>query len=112
MQSNMDRLILAALEEDIPTEDLSTNAIIIRYTKGRAELLCKQDGIIAGLEVFARTFALLDDTTEVIFHCQDGDAVQSGELLAEVIGDIRVILSGGRHQAGCCCCAGICLFCA
>ena len=96
MQSNMDRLILAALEEDIPTEDLSINAIITGYTKGKAELLCKQDGIIAGLDVFARTFALLDDTTEVIFHCQDGDAVQSGELLAEVIGDIRVILSGER----------------
>ena len=96
MQSNMDRLILAALEEDIPTEDLSTNAIITGYTKGKAELLCKQDGIIAGLDVFARTFALLDDATEVIFHFQDGDAVKSGDLLAEVIGDIRVILSGER----------------
>ena len=96
MQSNLDRLILAALQEDIPTEDLSVNAIITGYTKGKAELLCKQDGIIAGLEVFARTFALLDDTTEVIFHCQDGDAVKAGELLAEVFGDIRIILSGER----------------
>lgn len=96
MQSNRDRLILAALQEDIPTEDISINAIFTDYTKGKAELLCKQDGIIAGLDVFARTFALLDDKTEVIFHCQDGDAVQSGELLAEVIGDIRVILSGER----------------
>ena len=67
MQSNRDRLILAALQEDIPTEDISINAIITGYTKGKAELLCKQDGIIAGLDVFARTFALLDDTTEVIF---------------------------------------------
>lgn len=96
MQSNLDRLILAALQEDIPTEDLSVNAIITGYTKGKAQLLCKQDGIIAGLDVFARTFALLDDTTEVILHCQDGDTVKSGELLAEVIGDIRVILSGER----------------
>lgn len=96
MQSNRNRLILAALQEDIPTEDISINAIFTDYTKGKAELLCKQDGIIAGLDVFARTFALLDDKTEVIFHCQDGDAVQSGELLAEVIGDIRVILSGER----------------
>ncbi|MDK2780875.1 MAG: hypothetical protein PWP61_1172, partial [Trichococcus sp.] len=96
MQSKMDRLILASLDEDIPTEDLSTNAIITGYVKGKAQLLCKQDGIIAGLDVFARTFALLDDSTEVIFHCQDGDAVQSGELLAEVIGDIRIILSGER----------------
>lgn len=96
MQSNRDRLILAALDEDIPTEDLSTNAIITDYTKGRAELLCKQDGIIAGLDVFARTFTLLDDSIEVIFHCQEGDTVQSGELLAEVIGDIRIILTGER----------------
>ena len=96
MQSNMDRLILAALDEDIPTEDLSTNAIITGYTKGKAELLCKQDGIIAGLSVFAKAFTLLDDTTEVIFHFQDGDAVKSGDLLAEVIGDIRVILTGER----------------
>ena len=96
MQSNRDRLSLAALQEDLPTADISINAIFTDYTKGKAELLCKQDGIIAGLDVFARTFALLDDKTEVIFHCQDGDAVQSGELLAEVIGDIRVILSGER----------------
>ena len=68
MQSNMDRLILAALEEDIPTEDLSTNAIITGYTKGKAELLCKQDGIIAGLDVFARTFALLDDAILQLLH--------------------------------------------
>ena len=80
MQSNMDRLILAALDEDIPTEDLSTNAIITGYTKGKAELLCKQDGIIAGLDVFARTFALLDEKTEVIFHCQDGDASSNREI--------------------------------
>ncbi|MFY9901669.1 MAG: carboxylating nicotinate-nucleotide diphosphorylase [Trichococcus sp.] len=96
MQNNMDRLILAALDEDIPTEDLSTNAIITGYVKGKAQLLCKQDGIIAGLSVFARAFTLQDDTIEVIFHCQEGDAVQSGELLAEVIGDIRIILTGER----------------
>ncbi|PTQ84921.1 nicotinate-nucleotide pyrophosphorylase [carboxylating] [Trichococcus patagoniensis] len=96
MQSNMDQLILAALQEDIPTEDLSANAIIPADTKGTAQLLCKQDGIIAGLAVFARTFALLDDKTEVIFHFQDGEAVKSGELLAEVTGDIRVILAGER----------------
>lgn len=96
MQSNMDRLILAALQEDIPTEDLSANAIIPAGTKGTVQLLCKQDGVIAGLAVFARTFALLDDTTEVISHCQDGDAVKSGELLAEIAGDIRIILAGER----------------
>lgn len=83
------------MQEDIPTEDITINASS-QTTKGKAELLCKQDGIIAGLDVFAETFALLDDKTEVIFHCQDGDAVQSGELLAGILGDIRVILSGER----------------
>lgn len=91
-----DETILNALREDIPWEDVSANAVVPDGVRGRAELLCKQDGVIAGLPVFARTFALLDKTAEVKFYAEEGDAVKKGQLLAEVYGDIRAILSGER----------------
>lgn len=93
---NCDKLIKSALAEDITSEDVSTNAIIRKFTKGTARLLCKQDGVICGLPVFERTFKLLDEGTQVVFYAQDGDRVRKGDLLAEVTGDIRVILSGER----------------
>lgn len=93
---NCDKLIKMALAEDITSEDVSTNAIIKAYTRGKAQLLCKQDGVICGLPVFERTFKLLDETTQITFFAQDGDRVKKGDLLAEVVGDIRVILSGER----------------
>ncbi len=96
MQSNIDKLILEALNEDIPLEDISTNSVIKSYTKGKALLLCKQDGIIAGLKVFERVFVLLDENVKVNFYFNDGDAVKKGDLLGEVEGDIRTILSGER----------------
>jgi nicotinate-nucleotide pyrophosphorylase (carboxylating) len=96
MQKNIDDLILAALREDIPSEDISTNSVIKRYTRGKAYLICKQDGIIAGLKVFERVFALLDGTTRCKFTVNDGDKVSKGQTLGEVEGDIRVILSGER----------------
>ena len=96
MQSNMDKLILDALKEDIPSEDITTNSVIKSYTKGKAQLICKQDGIIAGLNVFARVFELLDDNFQVRFFCKDGDAVKKYDLIGEVEGDIRAILSGER----------------
>lgn len=96
MKVQIDPLLLAALREDISNEDVSTNAVIREETPGEVELLAKQDGVIAGLEVFARVFTLLDERTEVTFHCKDGDAVRSGQLLGRVRGDIRVLLSGER----------------
>lgn len=96
MQSNMDQLILSALREDIPYEDISTNSVIKSYVKGNAHLLCKQDGIIAGLSVFERVFLLLDGSTKIRLHCKDGNTVNNGELIAEIVGDVRVILSGER----------------
>lgn len=96
MQSNMDRLILSALNEDITHEDISTNSIIKAYTKGKAQLLCKQDGVIAGLSVFERVFVLLDESTKLHFYFKDGDNVKKGELVAVIEGDIRIILSGER----------------
>ena len=96
MKTNADELILAALKEDITSEDISTNSVMREYTLGEVELICKQDGVIAGLEVFKRTFELLDECVEVKFNCKDGDTVSKGEKIGLVRGDIRVLLSGER----------------
>lgn len=96
MQLNADQLILQALSEDITSEDITTNAVMPEAKPGQVELLCKQDGVVAGLDVFARVFTLLDDTTKIDFTCQDGDEVKNGQLMATVTGDIRVLLSGER----------------
>lgn len=102
MQLVADKYIKMALEEDINSEDISTNAVMPEYKKGEVTLLAKQDGIIAGLQVFKRVFTMLDPNTEVIFaeqdgkQIKDGDAVTNGQVLATVVGDIRVLLSGER----------------
>ena len=93
---NADELILLALREDITSEDITTNSVMREYCLGEVELICKEDGVIAGLDVFARTFTLLDEKTEVIFNVKDGDDVKKGEKLGIVRGDIRVLLSGER----------------
>ncbi len=91
-----DKYIRMALEEDINSEDVTTNSVMPDYRKGEVQLICKQDGIVAGLGVFERVFQLLDPNTVVDFKVQDGDAVQKGQLMAIVTGDIRVLLSGER----------------
>lgn len=96
MQLAADKYIRMALEEDINSEDVSTNAVMPEYQKGEVQLLCKEDGIIAGLGVFARVFELLDAGTEFEFFVKDGDWVKKGMLLAVVMGDVRVLLSGER----------------
>ena len=93
---NADELILQALREDITSEDITTNSVMPHYQSGEVDLICKQDGVIAGLEVFKRVFELLDEATEVIFYCKDGDVVKNGEKIGLVRGDIRVLLSGER----------------
>ncbi|MCR5396596.1 MAG: carboxylating nicotinate-nucleotide diphosphorylase [Lachnospiraceae bacterium] len=93
---NADPLILQALREDISSEDVTTNAIMPEAKMGEAQLICKEDGVIAGLPIFKRTFELLDEATVVDLKVKDGDAVKKGELLAVVKGDIRVLLSGER----------------
>jgi nicotinate-nucleotide pyrophosphorylase (carboxylating) len=93
---NADELILQALREDITSEDITTNSVMPRYQAGEVDLICKQDGVIAGLEVFKRVFELLDDKTEVVFYCKDGDSVKNGDKIGLVRGDIRVLLSGER----------------
>ena len=93
---NADELILQALREDITSEDITTNSVMPCYQAGEVDLICKQDGVIAGLDVFKRVFQLLDEQTEVTFCCKDGDAVKKGERIGLVRGDIRVLLSGER----------------
>ncbi|MBQ9766996.1 MAG: carboxylating nicotinate-nucleotide diphosphorylase [Lachnospiraceae bacterium] len=96
MTLNADELILSALKEDISSEDVSTNAVMPDYQLGEVELLCKEDGVIAGLPVFARVFELLDAKTEVTLFAKDGDEVKKGQKLGVIRGDIRVLLSGER----------------
>lgn len=91
---NADRLIRMALEEDITSEDLSTNCVMPEYQKGEVQLICKQDGVIAGLGVFKRVFELLDDTVSFDMRVEDGDEVTVGQLMAVITGDIRALLSG------------------
>ncbi|WP_425353954.1 carboxylating nicotinate-nucleotide diphosphorylase [Anaerofustis butyriciformans] len=96
MKLNMDSLIMQALREDITSEDITTNAVMKEYKKGEVELICKEDGIIAGLDVFKRTFELLDEDTKVEFYVKDGQEVKNKQLIGKITGDIRVLLSGER----------------
>ena len=96
MQLVADQYIRMALEEDIHSEDVTTNAVMPEYKLGEVSLICKEDGIIAGLDIFARVFTLLDPATEITFQVKDGDQVKNGQLLGVVKGDIRVLLSGER----------------
>lgn len=96
MKLNVDPFILSALKEDITSEDVTTNSVMPVASPGEVDLICKEDGIICGLQVFARVFELLDDKTEINFFVKDGDAVTKGQLMAKITGDIRVLLSGER----------------
>lgn len=96
MKMNVDEMILSALKEDITSEDITTNSVMREYKLGEVQLICKQDGVIAGLSVFKRVFELLDSQTQFEFFCKDGDEVKSGEKLGVIRGDIRVLLSGER----------------
>ena len=91
-----DKLIMQALEEDITSEDITTNAVMRERREGEVELICKEDGIIAGLWVFERVFTLLDPSTTVTLFVKDGDEVKKGQKMGVVTGDIRVLLSGER----------------
>ena len=96
LKLNVDPLILSALKEDITSEDVSTNSVMPEPKLGEVDLICKQDGVICGLQVFARTFELLDENTKIELYAKDGDEVKNGQLMAKVTGDIRVLLCGER----------------
>ena len=96
MKLQADHLILEALKEDISSEDVTTNSVMKEAVAGEVDLICKQDGIIAGLEVFERVLTLLDPDTKVELYYKDGEEVKNGQLMGKVKGDIRVLLSGER----------------
>lgn len=96
MKLNVDPFILSALKEDITSEDVTTNSVMPEACLGEVDLICKEDGIICGLQVFARVFELLEESVEISFLVKDGDAVKKGQLMAKVRGDIRTLLCGER----------------
>ncbi len=96
LKLQVDPLILSALREDITSEDVSTNSVMPEAKAGEVDLICKEDGIICGLQVFERTFTLVDEDVRVEFFAKDGDAVKNGQLIAKVYGDIRALLCGER----------------
>ena len=96
MTLNVDHLIKESLQEDISSEDVTTNAVMKEAVTGEVQLICKQDGVVAGLDVFRRVFEILDENVKIDFYCKDGDEVKKGELMGVVTGDIRALLSGER----------------
>lgn len=96
MTLNVDHLIKEALQEDISSDDVTTNAVMKEAVTGEVQLICKQDGVVAGLDVFRRVFEILDENVKTDFYCKDGDEVKKGELMGIITGDIRALLSGER----------------
>ena len=96
MTLNVDHLIKEALQEDISSGDVTTNAVMKEAVTGEVQLICKQDGVVAGLDVFRRVFEILDENVKTDFYCKDGDEVKKGELMGIITGDIRALLSGER----------------
>ncbi len=96
LKLTVDPFIMSALKEDITSEDVTTNSVMSENVTGQVDLICKQDGVICGLQVFARAFELLDEKTKVAFYVSDGDQVKNGQKLGTVTGDIRVLLVGER----------------
>ncbi len=96
LRLNADDLILQALKEDISSEDITTNSVIREKQMAKVQLLCKQDGVIAGMNIFSRVFILLDSSAEIETFVTDGEEVKSGDLLAVVTADVKALLSGER----------------
>lgn len=96
MKLNVEPLILSALKEDISSEDVSANCVMKEAVEGEVDLICKEDGIICGLQVFEKTFTLLDEKVTAEFYVTDGDEVKNGQLIGKVHGDIRTLLCGER----------------
>ena len=96
MKISVDDYLLNTLKEDITYEDVSANAVMPEDKQGRADLICKQDGIICGLDVFKRVFELLDPTSRFECNYKDGDRVSKGDKIGVIYGDVKAILSGER----------------
>jgi nicotinate-nucleotide pyrophosphorylase (carboxylating) len=93
---NIDPLLLQALQEDISSEDVTTNAIVEKGKLAAVDLICKEDGVLAGIDVFARVFHLMDDKAELQIYFSDGDKIISGQKIATITADSRVLLTGER----------------
>lgn len=93
---NVDNLILMALREDVSNEDITTNSIISEKREGKVQLICKEDGILAGIEVFKRVFQLLDENIKFSIQKKDGEKIKNKELIGEIYGDVRAILTEER----------------
>lgn len=89
-------LILSALREDITSEDVTTASVIGEKATGEVRLIAKEDGVICGLDVFARTFELLDPTATCEFSVEEGADVTAGQDLGCVRAHVRALLSGER----------------
>lgn len=96
LKLKVDPLILSALDEDITSEDVSTNSVMPDMQLGEVDLICKEDGVLCGIQVFERVFTLIDENTKAEFYFKDGDDIKKGDLIAKIRGDIRVLLSGER----------------
>ena len=96
LKLSVDPLVLSAIKEDVTSEDVTTNSVMREGCMGQVDLICKEDGIICGLQVFARAFELLDENTKIKLMVKDGDEVKKGQLMGTVAGDIRVLLVGER----------------
>lgn len=95
----MDDSIRMALKEDITSEDISTNAIYKNYRMAEISLYSKEDGILAGLDVFKRVFELfelLDNSVEFTEYKKDGDKVLNKDLILKIRADVKTILSAER----------------
>lgn len=90
------QIIRAALEEDIGSGDVTTDAALTGEETGRARALVKQDTVIAGGEVFREVFLTHDPALEVVLFRRDGETAQAGEVVAEVSGRLKSILTAER----------------
>lgn len=96
LKANVDKYILSALQEDITSEDVTTNAIMPYDMMGEVQLIAKQDGILCGIDVFKRCFTIVDENVKFDIKKIDGQTITKGELLGTVTGNISVLLSSER----------------
>lgn len=93
---NIDPLLKQALQEDISSEDVTTNAIVEKGKAAAVDLICKEDGVLAGIDVFARIFKLMDAQAKLQIYFSDGDEIFSGQKIATITADSRILLTGER----------------
>ena len=95
-RATIDRVVAAALEEDAPWGDLTSEALIVETAVARAELSAREDGVFSGGEVFAAAFRLTEPRIEVELLVEDGAFFRRGDALAVVTGPARAVLTGER----------------